>query len=625
MSAPTPDQKQFLEQERTLAVLDQVAQFLATTGTTSDPSAALQLIAEKLEVKRRAQTIGVETSGLTSTHEWNRLEQLFATVVPTTSIKSLFDKDNQRFSKHSVRVDIGRGEYLFLDFSKNLISDEILESLVQLAIARGVGQSARDMFTGKVMNCTENRGVLHVALRNRGNEPIMINGTDVMPEVNKVLESVKQFSGRVHSGEWKGQTGKKIRFVVNIGIGGSDLGPVMVTEALRPYSVAGITCFFVSNVDGSHIAETLKKVELEETLFVVASKTFTTQETLTNASTAKQALLKDFSAKGISTEDAVAKHFVAVSTNTTKVAEFGIDTANMFGFWDWVGGRYSLYSAIGLPIALAIGFENFEELLAGSHELDKHFLEAPPEKNLPLLLGLVGIWYANFFQCETTAVLPYDQYLWRLPAYLQQLDMESNGKSVTTDSKVVDYHTGPVLFGESGTNGQHAFYQLIHQGTKIIPCDFIGCIDTHNKIGDHHRILMSNMFAQSEALMIGKSATQAREELEENIATKGSAQTLFPHKTFTGNRPSNTILVQKLTPRALGALLAMYEHKVFTQGIIWGINSFDQWGVELGKVLAKSILPELKSSSDSASPAVVTTHDSSTNGLINMFNGTNSQ
>jgi glucose-6-phosphate isomerase len=464
------------------------------------------------------------------------------------------------------------------------------------------------MFSGEKINLTENRAVLHVALRNRSNCPILVDGKDVMPEVNAVLKRMTEFSDKVRSSAWKGYTGKGITDVVNIGIGGSDLGPVMVTEALKPYSQRRLRMHFVSNVDGTHVAETLRVLEPETALFVVASKTFTTQETLTNAHTARRWFL-DVAKQ----ESAIAKHFVAVSTNAKEVEKFGIDTNNMFEFWDWVGGRYSLWSAIGLSIMLSIGSKNFEELLAGAHEMDEHFRTTEPEKNLPVILALLGVWYNNFFGTQSHAILPYDQNLHRFAAYFQQGDMESNGKSVQRDGQRVDYSTGPVIWGEPGTNGQHAFYQLIHQGTKLIPCDFLAPMESHNPIGEHHRILLSNFFAQTEALMRGKTVDEARDELK-NAGMSGSAlEALVPHKVFEGNRPTNSILFPKVTPRVLGSLIAMYEHKIFVQGVIWNINSFDQWGVELGKQLAKTILPEL------STPGAVSGHDSSTNGLINYY------
>ncbi|HEV3271698.1 MAG TPA: glucose-6-phosphate isomerase [Candidatus Methylacidiphilales bacterium] len=541
-------------------------------------------------------------SAVTSLPAWKNLENHYAEnkLVP---MRDLFAQDPDRFKKFSLEF-----EGLLLDFSKNRITDETMGLLRDLAEERNVAGWTQKMFNGEKINITENRAVLHVALRNRSNRPILVDGRDVMPDVNAVLAHMEQFSKAVRSGEWKGYTGKAITDFVNIGIGGSDLGPVMVTEALKPYAQPNLKAHFVSNVDGTHMAETLKTLSPETTLFIVASKTFTTQETLTNAHSAR-----DWFLAAAKDEAFVAKHFVALSTNEKEVRKFGIDPANMFGFWDWVGGRYSLWSAIGLPIALSVGFENFVGLLEGAHAMDQHFLNAPPEKNIPLTLGLLGVWYNNFFGARTHAILPYDQYMHRFPAYFQQGDMESNGKGVTRDSEPVGAVTGPVIWGEPGTNGQHAFYQLIHQGTQWIPADFLAPIETQNRLGEHHLILLSNFFAQTEALMRGKTPDEVRGELEKDGMTGEALEKLIPHKVFTGNRPTNSILFPKLTPRMLGMLVAMYEHKIFTQGIIWNINSFDQWGVELGKQLAKAILPELEK------PGVIATHDSSTNGLINRF------
>jgi glucose-6-phosphate isomerase len=541
-------------------------------------------------------------SALTTSPAWQKLQHHYD-ANKLVAMRDLFAQDPERFKKFSLEFD-----GLLLDFSKNRITGETLDLLRALAAERNVAGWTRKMFAGEKINITENRAVLHIALRNRSNRPILVDGRDVMPEVNAVLAHMEKFSKAVRSGEWKGCTGKPISDFVNIGIGGSDLGPVMVTEALKPYAQKGLNAHFVSNVDGTHMAETLKTLSPETTLFIVASKTFTTQETLTNAHSARKWFLD--AAKD---ESAVARHFVALSTNEKEVRKFGIDPANMFGFWDWVGGRYSLWSAIGLPIALSIGFENFVALLEGAHAMDEHFLNAPPEKNLPLTLGLLGVWYNNFFGARTHAILPYDQYMHRFPAYFQQGDMESNGKGVTRDSEPVDAVTGPVIWGEPGTNGQHAFYQLIHQGTQWIPADFLAPIETQNPLGEHHLILLSNFFAQTEALMRGKTADEVRAELEKDGLTGERLGKLIPHKVFTGNRPTNSILFPELTPKTLGMLIAMYEHKIFTQGIIWNINSFDQWGVELGKQLAKAILPELEN------PGPITSHDSSTNGLINRF------
>jgi glucose-6-phosphate isomerase len=518
-------------------------------------------------------------------------------------MRDLFAKDPKRFEKFSVRF----GDIL-LDFSKNRITDETLRLLLELARWAKIEQWRDRMFRGEKINITENRAVLHIALRNRSNRPILVDGQDVMPGVNAVLAHMREFSEAIRSGKWKGYSGKAITDVVNIGIGGSDLGPVMVTEALRPYSRPGLRVHFVSNVDGTDIAEKLKILNPETSLFIIASKTFTTQETLTNAQSAKDWFLS--SAKNPA---AVAKHFVALSTNEKEVTQFGIDKQNMFEFWDWVGGRYSLWSAIGLSIAVFIGMDNFEQLLAGAFAMDEHFCSAPLERNLPVILALMGVWYNNFFGAQTEAILPYDQYMHRFPAYFQQGDMESNGKSTDRQGKAVDYSTGPVIWGEPGTNGQHAFYQLIHQGTKLIPADFLAPMESQNPLGQHHVILLSNFFAQTEALMKGKTDAEVRAELAKQGITGAAQDELTPHKIFTGNRPTNSIMFRKLTPLTLGSLIAMYEHKIFVQGIIWNINSFDQWGVELGKQLAKAILPELKSHGE------ISSHDSSTNGLINYF------
>jgi len=539
---------------------------------------------------------------LTSSAAWTNLETHYNAMKPV-AMRDLFAQDADRFKKFTLELD-----GLFFDFSKNRVTEETLTLLRALAAERDVLGWAKKMFDGVKINITENRAVLHIALRNRSNRPIFVDGKDVMPEVNAVLKHMEEFSNKVRSGEWKGYTGKTITDFVNIGIGGSDLGPVMVCEALKPYAKRDLKAHFVSNVDGTQIAEILKDLNPETTLFIVASKTFTTQETLTNAHSAR-----DWFLKAAHDEAHIAKHFVALSTNETEVKKFGIDPANMFAFWDWVGGRYSLWSAIGLSIVLSVGYENFVQLLEGGHAMDNHFINAPPEQNLPLTLGLLGIWYNNFFGARTVAILPYDQYMHRFPAYFQQGDMESNGKGVQRDSQPVETVTGPVIWGEPGTNGQHAFYQLIHQGTQWIPCDFIAPIETHNPLGEHHAILLSNFFAQTEALMKGKTPEEVRKELVEQGTYGDTLEKLIPHKVFTGNRPTNSFLVPKITPKYLGMLIALYEHKIFTQGIIWNINSFDQWGVELGKQLAKAILPELKSEGP------VTAHDSSTNGLINRY------
>ncbi|MBD2755976.1 glucose-6-phosphate isomerase [Spirosoma validum] len=519
-------------------------------------------------------------------------------------LRDLFADDPERFTTFTRQF-----EDILLDFSKNRITAETLSLLTQLAEQAELKSAIGKMFSGDKINRTEDRAVLHIALRNRSNTPIRVDGKDVMPEVNDVLKHMKSFTERIRSGEWKGYTGEAITDVVNIGIGGSDLGPVMVTEALKPYADdKKLRVHFVSNVDGVHIYETLQTVRPETTLFLIASKTFTTQETMTNAQTARQWFLD--TAKD---EAAIAKHFAALSTNQKDVEKFGIDPDNMFGFWDWVGGRYSLWSAIGLSIALYIGFDNFEELLEGAHAMDEHFRDTPLDQNLPVILGLVGIWYNNFFGAQTEAILPYDQYMHRFAAYFQQGDMESNGKSVDRDGSPVDYQTGPIIWGEPGTNGQHAFYQLIHQGTKLIPCDFLAPAISQRPIGEHHKILMANYFAQTEALMNGKTEEEAADELRKSGKSEEEIKALAPFKMFSGNRPTNSILFRKLTPRTLGSLIALYEHKIFTQGVIWDIFSFDQWGVELGKQLASRILPELQDD------APVRTHDSSTNGLMNAF------
>ena len=539
----------------------------------------------------------------TNTQAWKALEAHQSQLANTT-IADLFKQEQNRFNDYSLTFE----NQILVDFSKNKINQETLKLLRQLAKESALDEAINAMFTGEKINRTENRAVLHTALRNRSNTPVYVDGKDVMPEVNAVLAKMSAFCDRVISGEWKGYTGKAISDVVNIGIGGSDLGPYMVTEALRPYK-NHLNMHFVSNVDGTHIAETLKKVNPETTLFLVASKTFTTQETMTNANSARDWLLA--AAKDNS---AVAKHFAALSTNGKAVAEFGIDTNNMFEFWDWVGGRYSLWSAIGLSIALSIGFDNFEALLSGAHEMDKHFRTAPLEKNIPATLALVGLWNTNFLGAQTEAILPYDQYLHRFAAYFQQGNMESNGKYVDRNGNVIrDYQTGPIIWGEPGTNGQHAFYQLIHQGTMLIPCDFIAPAQSHNPLGDHHSKLLSNFFAQTEALAFGKTKEEVEAEFVKAGKSLEEVKDIVPFKVFTGNKPTNSILVQKMTPFVLGALIAMYEHKIFAQGVIFNIFSFDQWGVELGKQLANRILPEL------ADKENVSSHDSSTNGLINQF------
>ena len=521
--------------------------------------------------------------------------------ITKNSIKDLFDSDPKRFSKFSLKF-----QDILLDYSKNNINGRTISYLLELANECKLEESISKMFSGDVINETEGRAVLHTALRNRSNTPVIVDGKDVMPDVNRVLAQMKDFSTKVRSGEWKGYSGKAITDIVNVGIGGSDLGPVMVTESLKSYAQKGLNVHFVSNVDGTHMVETLKGLNPETSLFLIASKTFTTQETMANAHTARNWFLE----KAVEVEH-VKKHFVALSTNAKGVAEFGIDTANMFEFWDWVGGRYSLWSAIGLSIACYIGFSNFEALLDGAHQMDLHFQKTPLKRNAPVILGLLGIWYNNFFNAASHAVLPYDQYMHRFAAYFQQGDMESNGKSVDRAGDVVNYQTGPIIWGEPGTNGQHAFYQLIHQGTKLIPCDFIAPANSQNPIGEHHKMLLSNFFAQTEALMNGKTKEEVIAEFQKS--GKSDYQKLVPFKVFSGNRPTNSILIKKLTPKTLGSLIAMYEHKIFVQGVIWNIFSFDQWGVELGKQLANKIYPELQDDSE------VTSHDSSTNNLINTY------
>ena len=537
----------------------------------------------------------------TTTQAFKYLADHFITI-NESSIKDLFAKDPERFDKFSIYL----GDIL-LDYSKNRINEETMALLIQLARECKLKDAIEAMFNGEKINETEKRAVLHTALRNRSGKPVLTEGKDVMPDIQAVLERMKDFSGRVISGDWKGFTGKEITDVVNIGIGGSDLGPVMVTEGLKAYKTR-LNMHFVSNVDATQIAETLKGLDPETTLFLIASKTFTTQETMANANSAKEWFLK----AGAKEAD-VAKHFAALSTNESGVSAFGIDTRNMFEFWDWVGGRYSLWSAIGLSICLAIGFEKFEELLTGAYEADEHFRNAEFEENIPVIMALLGIWYNNFFEAESSAILPYDQYLHRFAAYFQQGDMESNGKYIDRNGKRVDYETGPIIWGEPGTNGQHAFYQLIHQGTKLIPCDFIAPAISHNPLGNHHQMLLSNFFAQTEALMNGKSEEEVVAELEKAGKSEAEIKELTPFKVFEGNRPTNSFLIKEITPKTLGALIALYEHKIFVQGIIWNIFSFDQWGVELGKQLANQILPELEGD------GAVETHDSSTNGLINQY------
>jgi glucose-6-phosphate isomerase len=535
------------------------------------------------------------------TNAWTLLTAHFMEM-QATHMRELFAEDPGRFEKFSVVF-----EDILVDYSKNIVNADTVRLLMGLARECELEEAILSMFNGYRINQTEKRPVLHIALRNRSNKPIMVDGADVMPEVNKVLKQMETFSRRLISGEWKGFTGKPIRHIVNIGIGGSDLGPLMVTEALKPYG-QGITPHFVSNVDGTHLVETIKNLDPETTLFIIASKTFTTQETMTNAESAKKWFLDKTQQKGD-----VSKHFVAVSTNTKAVTAFGIAAENMFVFWDWVGGRYSLWSSIGLSIACTIGFDNFTKLLEGANAMDEHFRKEPFEKNIPVILAMIGIWYGNFFDAHSEAILPYDQYLHRFAAYFQQGNMESNGKSIDRGGDRVLYQTGPLIWGEPGTNGQHAFYQLIHQGTRMVPCDFLAPILTHNPLSDHHAKLLSNFFAQTEALMIGKSEAEVQEELKQGGMSDEDVKFQVPFRVFHGNHPTNSILFKQVTPRTLGSLVAMYEHKIFVQGVIWNIFSFDQWGVELGKVLAKKILPEL------SDPQPVASHDSSTNGLINYF------
>ena len=537
---------------------------------------------------------------LTQSAAWLALQQHRQSLENTT-IRQLFAGDSKRFDKFSLSF-----HSILFDYSKNRITDKTIALLLDLAKQTDVFGNRDKMFAGDKINMTEQRAVLHTALRNQSSRPVIVEGQDVMPGIRAVLEKMNTFSKRVIDGDWKGYTGKPITDIVNIGIGGSDLGAVMVTEALKPYKTR-LNVHFVSNVDGTHIAETLKKLQPETTMFLVASKTFTTQETMSNAESAKAWFLQSANLPD------VAKHFIALSTNREKVEAFGIDPVNMFEFWDWVGGRYSLWSAIGLSIVLAIGYGNFQELLAGAFDADEHFRNAPPEENIPLLMGLLGIWYNNFWNAESYAILPYDQYLHRFAAYLQQGDMESNGKGVDRENRPVDYTTGPIIWGEPGTNGQHAFYQLIHQGTKLIPCDFLASVNSHNPVRDHHVKLLSNFLAQTEALMMGKTLEEAEADLRASGLPEEEVKRLAPSKVFPGNRPTNSFFYEKLTPRTLGTLIAFYEHKVFVQGIVWNINSYDQMGVELGKQLAGVLLPQLQSNEP------VTSHDSSTNGLIAFY------
>lgn len=538
----------------------------------------------------------------TKTAAWKALQKQ-AKSFDSIKIKELFAKDKNRFKKYSIQY-----QDILLDFSKNRVDDKVMQTLFKLATQLQVKDGIQQMYKGSYINATENRAVLHTALRQQYDRPVKVDGENIIPKIRAVQKQMKAFCKRFHKGQLKGFSGQQLKTIINIGIGGSDLGPVMVTEALKPYTKEGVTTYYVSNVDGSHIAEVLKKVNIKETLFIIASKTFTTQETMTNARTAKDWFLKN----GGTTKN-IKKHFIALSTNAKGVADFGIDPKNMFTFWNWVGGRYSLSSAIGLSIALTIGYDNFEELLTGMGNMDLHFRKTKMEKNLPVILALLGIWYNNFMGAETEAILAYDQYLHRFAAYFQQANMESNGKAVDRSGKTISYQTGPIVWGEPGTNGQHAFYQLIHQGTKLIPCDFIATAQTHNPLGDHHQKLLSNFFAQTEALMNGKTEAAVVAEFEAKGTAKKDYKNIVPFKVFDGNRPSNSILIKKLTPYTLGQLIAMYEHKIFVQGYIWNVFSFDQWGVELGKQLAKSILPELHEDKK------VSSHDSSTNGLINAY------
>lgn len=538
----------------------------------------------------------------TTTRSWQLLNEHYSEM-RNMHMRDLFKNDSERFKKYSLQL-----EDILFDYSKNRINDKTMDLLFRLAEECKVKDSIHAMFSGDIINETEHRSVLHTALRNFSDHPVLSEGMDVMPEVRKAQKKMKTFCNAIHNGTLRGYTGKKIKYIVNIGIGGSDLGPQMVTAALKPYWIDDMQAFFVSNVDGTHIVETLKQVKPERTLFLIASKTFTTQETMTNAHTAREWFLKK--AKN---EKYITNHFVALSTNEKEVVKFGISKKNMFGFWDWVGGRYSLWSAIGLSIALTIGYKNFEQLLRGAFATDNHFRNTPFEKNIPVIMALIGLWYGNFFGAQSEAILPYDQYMYRFAAYFQQGNMESNGKSVDRSGKPVSYSTGPVIWGEPGTNGQHAFYQLIHQGTPIIPCDFIAPAQTHNPIGDHHEKLLSNFFAQTEALMNGKTGEEVRNEMEKEGMPEEKISRLIPYRSFSGNRPTNSFLIKKITPYNLGMLIALYEHKIFVQGVIWNIFSFDQWGVELGKQLANKILPELQNE------GTVSSHDLSTNGLINSY------
>lgn len=539
----------------------------------------------------------------THTKAWQQLQQHYDNLMKEMQMKNLFAADNQRTQKFSIQF-----EDIFFDYSKNIVTNETINLLVQLSEECNVKATIDEQFSGKRINVTENRAVLHTALRNKSDKPVYVDGQDVMPDIKKVLQQMEIFCNAVHNKTYVGYTGKPITTIVNIGIGGSDLGPFMVTESLKPYWVKGITTYFVSNVDATHIAETLKKINAEETLFIIASKTFTTQETMTNAHTARNWFLSF-----ANDEQHISQHFIALSTNKSEVEKFGIAAQNIFEFWDWVGGRYSLWSAIGLSIALTIGYSNFDALLQGAYTADTHFANTKLDKNIPIIMALIGIWYVNFFNAQSEAILPYDQYLHRFAAYFQQGNMESNGKSVDRNGDKVNYSTGPIIWGEPGTNGQHAFYQLLHQGTPLIPCDFIAPAISHNKIGDHHQKLLSHFFAQTEALLNGKTAQEVEAELSKAGKTDSEIKTLLPYKIFEGNKPTNSFLIQQITPYTLGSLIALYEHKIFVQGIIWNIYSYDQWGVELGKQLANSILPQLQNDE------LIHSHDSSTNSLINKY------
>lgn len=619
------EHKSHFESTKFLDVMEEVVQHVAYTQSPF-PSIAVRVKANEIEFRRRQTAVSDTVAQLSKTNAWRSLQKEFEHICKK-SISEFFVDDAERFKKFSAKVELPgdtdcSDNFLFLDYSKSHITEDIRKKLVELAVATKVCERRDAMWAGEEINSTEKRPVLHVALRNiNGESKFPCQGRpDVTVDVKNVLKRIQAFTDKVLSGEWKGHSGKAIKNIVNIGIGGSDLGPMLACEALTPYATA-LNIQHVANVDGSAIVDALKNVDLEETIFVVCSKTFTTQETLRNASTAKTALVKHYASKNdAAAETAVAKHFVAVSTNAVEVKKFGIDESNMFAFWEFVGGRYSMWSAIGVSIALRIGFKNFQEMLEGAQQMDVHFKDTELSQSLPVMLGLVGIWYNNFFDAAAHAVLPYSQHLRKLPAYLQQLDMESNGKVVRQDQQdtACDTATGPIVFGDAGTNSQHAFFQLLHQGSRLVTSDFIGALQSHNPTeGDvHHKLLMANMFAQSEALMVGKSRNAVRNDLADARLGKAEIEQLVAHKTFPGNRPSNTLLVKKLTPRAFGALIAAYEHKVFVQGAVWGINSFDQWGVELGKVLAGNLIPQMFPGS------IVSTHDGSTNGLVNMFNDT---